>query len=75
MFNQEAMVRPNWQAPQVDQVNEDSDQTFESTKFVLNNAVVDADEGNETHVPQEVLLSDHFVKHNKHPCLDEHCEE
>lgn len=41
--------------------------------LLVDESVVDGDEGHETHVPQEVLGRHHFVESNECPGLDDHC--
>ena len=75
MLNQEAMVRPSWQAEQMDHVNANTHDTFKAKEWLLNDAIVDANEGDYAEIPKEILLSHYFVEDHERPCLNEHGEE
>jgi hypothetical protein len=59
----------------VDYVQANSYGSSEAQKWFLDDAIVDANKWDYTHVPQEVLFCNHLVEHYKNPCLNQHCEE
>lgn len=52
-------------------VKSHSDNSF----VVLNNSVINANERNDAHVPQEVLFSKHLIEGDEAPSLYQHREK
>ena len=48
---QEAVVRPNWQAEQVDNVNSNANHPFEAEERLLDDSIVDANKWDYAQVP------------------------
>ena len=64
------MIAPESHKTNLREVDE---QTFDWS--FVDNTVVDHHKWHQAHVPQEVLCSHNFVKGNKGPSLNHHCEE